>query len=44
MKQQATRIDPQRAQRLETLGCVLSLLLCIGVIVVFYQLTWSIFQ
>jgi len=44
MKPQATRINPQRAERLEVFGCVLALLLCMGVIAVFYRLTWSIFS
>lgn len=40
---QATRHNGAREERGEIIGCILALLLCLGVIGAFYHFTWSVF-
>lgn len=44
MRSQATRINPQREEQVEIIGCILSLLLCLGILLALHHFPWSIFS
>lgn len=43
MRLQATRNNPHREEQVEIIGCALSLLLCLGIILALYRFPWNIF-
>ncbi|SDR81001.1 hypothetical protein [Pseudomonas oryzae] len=43
MRSQATRVSPQREEQVEIIGCILSLLLCLGILLALHHIPWSIF-
>jgi hypothetical protein len=44
MRAQATRNNPHRDEQVEIIGCVVSLLLCLTILVVLYSTPWSMFR
>lgn len=44
MRSQATRNNPHREEQLEIIGCVLSLLLCLGIMLILYSFPWHVFE
>jgi hypothetical protein len=43
MRAQATRNNPHRAEQVEIVGCVLFLLLSLGIMVILYSFPWHLF-
>jgi hypothetical protein len=44
MRAQATRNNPQREERVEIVGCILSFLLYLAIMLVLYSVPWSMFR
>ena len=44
MKSQATRNDPHRDEQVEILGCLLFLMLYLGIMVALYSFPWHLFR
>lgn len=44
MRAQATRNNPHREEQVEIVGCILSLLLYLAIMLVLYSVPWSMFR